>query len=147
MSLVITDDDSASFPVKSLNIDWSRVGDSNKEGMSVTAVERSEYAYMIYTSGTTGQPKGTPISQRSLLSLVNARQQSLPFDDHHVELCFGSISFDASVWSIYPVLLSGATVCLATDEQRHDPQQLLQVLQKERVSSVLLPPTKFTYLP
>ena len=147
MSLVITDDDSASFPVKSLNIDWSRVGDSNKEGMSVTAVERSEYAYMIYTSGTTGQPKGTPISQRSLLSLVNARQQSLPFDDHHVELCFGSISFDASVWSIYPVLLSGATVCLATDEQRHDPQQLLQVLQKERVSSVLLPPTIFTYLP
>lgn len=152
LSLIVKDDGSASFSTKSLNIDWSRVGDCRMESGSTpewrtSSFERSEYAYMIYTSGTTGRPKGTPITQRSLLNLVNARQRALPFADHHVELCFGSISFDASVWDVYPVLLSGATVCLATDEQRRDPQQLLHVLQHEQISCVLLPPTMLTYLP
>ena len=152
MSLVVTDADLPSFPTKLLRISWSNAGEktvSNEPAIKRQAVpsERSEYAYMIYTSGTTGQPKGTPISQRSLLNLVSARRKMIPFDDSHVELCFGSISFDASVWDIYPVLLSGATVCLATDGQRRDSLELLQVLQSEQVSCVLLPPTMLTYLP
>ena len=152
LSLIVTDVDLPSVSTMLLNIDWNRVGETYcNNGLSlkkqISSSSRSDYAYMIYTSGTTGQPKGTPISQSSLLHLVRARQQVTPIADYHVELCFGSISFDASVWSIFTVLLSGATVCLATEGQRHDPQQLLQVLQREQITCVLLPPTMLSYLP
>jgi amino acid adenylation domain-containing protein len=143
LSLIVTDCD---VPIETavVKIDWNQA-DCCHEKPQPSVI--TDYAYMIYTSGTTGNPKGVPISQNALLSLIKSRQQLLPFDKDHVELCFGSISFDASIWDLYPVLLSGATVYFASEKERHDPKVLLQTLQKHHISCLLLPPTMLTYLP
>ena len=107
----------------------------------------SRYAYMIYTSGTTGEPKGTPITQRSLMNLIAARQELYPLHPGDRQLWFGSISFDASIWDVYPALLSGATVCMAADEERNDPWQLISLMDEKQVNFALLPPTLLGYLP
>ncbi len=106
-----------------------------------------KYAYMIYTSGTTGQPKGVPILQESLENLIEARQEFIPSAENTMELCYASISFDASVWETFPALLTGTALYVANEEERHNPQLLLDVLEKEQVSVATIPPVMLSMMP
>ena len=107
----------------------------------------NKYAYMIYTSGTTGLPKGTPITQRALQNLIEARQDYLPASKNTLELSFASISFDASVWDVFPPLFTGTPIYYVSDEQRHDPHLILDVLERLQVTCACIPPTILTLLP
>lgn len=107
----------------------------------------NKYAYMIYTSGTTGQPKGTPITQRALQNLIEARQTCLPAAENTLELSFASISFDASVWDVFPPLFTGTTIYYVSEEEQHDPQLILEVLARRQVTCACIPPAILTLLP
>ena len=144
LTMIVADCDVPPIEAVVVKIDWQQAGQCHEKPPPPVS---TDYAYMIYTSGTTGNPKGTPITQEALLCLTMSRQQLLPYGEGHVELCFSSISFDASVWSIFPSLLSGATICMASDEERHDTDALLRLLQKQHITCALLPPTILTYLP
>ena len=113
----------------------------------IPACQSSRYAYMIYTSGTTGTPKGTPITQRSLVNLIEARQDYIPPTENKVELCFASISFDASVWDMFPALFTGTTLCMASEKERRDPDWLLRLLNREKITCACIPPAILTYIP
>ena len=106
-----------------------------------------DYAYIIYTSGTTGRPKGVPIRQDGLANLVKARQEFITHSEGDVELCFASIAFDASVWEIFPALLTGTTVYIASEQQRHDPQQLLSLIENEAITTACIPPVFLGLMP
>lgn len=105
------------------------------------------YAYIIYTSGTTGTPKGVPILQRSLDNLVDARQDFIPAAENETELCYASISFDASVWEIFPALLTGTSIYIADDEERHNPNALVQIMEEQQISVATIPPVMLSILP
>ena len=105
------------------------------------------YAYMIYTSGTTGQPKGTPITQRALANLVAARQHYIPTSQNSLELSYASIAFDASVWDIFPPLLTGTPIYMASKEERQDPELLLQTLEQRQISCACIPPAMLAFMP
>ena len=65
-------------------------------------------AYVIYTSGSTGQPKGTLITHGGLLNYVSwAIGQYPPGNGSPLH---SSLSFDLTVTSIYPALLTGGAV-------------------------------------
>ncbi len=145
MAFVVTDIDTPPLAAKTIKIEWG--SDAVSPVQVVMTGPPSPYAYMIYTSGTTGQPKGTPVSQHSLINLIEVRQKLFPLTEHHVELCFGSISFDASIWDTFPPLFYGATVCLASEEERRDPNELIKVFLDEQITCALLPPTVLTFLP
>jgi amino acid adenylation domain-containing protein len=91
-------------------------------------------AYIIYTSGSTGTPKGVGVSHRNLLNLVAWHRDTyqLGLDDRASQLA--SISFDAAVWEIWPVLASGASLHLPDSDTRTDPDRLSQWLRQERIS-------------
>lgn len=72
-------------------------------------------AYLIYTSGSTGQPKGVQVSQRSLLNLCRAMQETYAISSQDRMLQFASLSFDMSVEEIFPYLLAGAGVVIRQD--------------------------------
>lgn len=144
LPLVITDTDMPPVPTRVARIDWGHLPEPM---LPLPRHDSPAPAYIIYTSGTTGTPKGAPISQQSVIGLIRARESLMPFHDGSVELCFGSISFDASIWSIFTTILSGYTVCLATETERHDMASLLKVVESEHVCSMVLPPTALTYLP
>lgn len=107
----------------------------------------NKYAYMIYTSGTTGRPKGTPITQRALQNLIDARQEYIPKSENTLEMSFASISFDASVWDVFPPLLTGTTIYYISEEERHDPQLILDALARRQVTCACIPPAILTLLP
>lgn len=105
-------------------------------------------AYIIYTSGTTGKPKATPISSKSLHQLIhNILFHNRWIDSDDVVLQMASISFDASVVDIFSTLYAGATLVIATEQERKDVRLLLNLLQRERISFATIPPSVMSILP
>src|SRR5262249_41549664 len=104
-------------------------------------------AYMIYTSGSTGKPKGTLIAQRGLSNLIAAQQRTFNLRSDSRILQSASLSFDASIFEMVMALSVGATLCLATSDDRRLGPGLLQHLRERAITHVTLPPSVLATLP
>jgi amino acid adenylation domain-containing protein len=96
-------------------------------------------AYVIYTSGSTGRPKGVEVPHRGLLHLVEwcSQEHGLKPSDRMTQLA--SLSFDASVFEIWPALASGASLHLADEETRRTPARLVRWLAEESITVCYMP--------
>ncbi|MBV1874705.1 MAG: AMP-binding protein, partial [Gammaproteobacteria bacterium] len=91
-------------------------------------------AYVIFTSGSTGAPKGVKILQSSLVSLVENMNQRIGITSGDVLLAQVAFTFDVSLADIFWPLASGATLCIATENELRDPQRLIALLNDKRIS-------------
>jgi amino acid adenylation domain-containing protein len=66
--------------------------------------------YIIYTSGSTGKPKGTLITHGGLLNYLSWAMETYPLAKGNGSPLHSSLSFDLTVTSIYPALLTGRAV-------------------------------------
>jgi acyl-coenzyme A synthetase/AMP-(fatty) acid ligase len=62
-------------------------------------------------------------------------------------LQFASISFDAAISEIFKTLLTGATLCLAKSESLLPVDPLRNLLRKQAITTVTLPPSVWAVLP
>lgn len=69
-------------------------------------------AYVIYTSGSTGQPKGVMVEHGNLLNYLQWARRQYAVPGAHGSLVSSSLSFDATVTSLYLPLLCGQAVTL-----------------------------------
>nr|WP_240929717.1 amino acid adenylation domain-containing protein [Streptomyces coryli] len=92
--------------------------------------------YLIYTSGSTGTPKGVPMPHRSLASLTAWQQQR---SGAARTLQFAPLSFDVAFQELFATLAAGGTLVLAGEEERRDPERLLDLLTSQRVERLFLP--------
>jgi amino acid adenylation domain-containing protein len=104
-------------------------------------------AYVIYTSGSTGKPKGVQIAHRGLSNLAEGQIKTFNVKQNNRILQFASLSFDASIFEIVMALRSGATLYLAKKEALLPGQPLIQLLQKNSITHVTLPPAVLAVLP
>ena len=77
----------------------------------------SNLAYVIYTSGSTGKPKGTLITHGGLLNYVSWAIENYPLAEGTGTPLHSSLSFDLTVTSIYPALLTGRYIEIISDTQ------------------------------
>ena len=96
-------------------------------------------AYLIYTSGSTGKPKAVGVTQGgwSNLIVVNSKVFGVTPEDRVLQ--FASMIFDASVWELLISLTTGATMIIASSEERNDHKRLVRLLRREQVSYAVLP--------
>ncbi|OTA20325.1 peptide synthase [Xenorhabdus beddingii] len=100
-------------------------------------------AYAIYTSGTTGRPKGTLLEHRGVLTMLGGLHSVLIQDTRCPQrwLQFASLAFDAHVFETFISLCFGHTLVIASEEERHDLDLLIKLIEQYQVEGTILPPT------
>ena len=88
--------------------------------------------YCIYTSGSTGTPKGVMIEHGNLCNFVNANplnHETVNFVSYgSTALSVAAFSFDFSLMEIHITLCNGMTLCIAGDDEIHNPLLLAEML-------------------
>ena len=98
-------------------------------------------AYVIYTSGSTGTPKGAVIEHKALVNHMAWMSAEYPVGLDDRVLARTSISFDAAVWELWLPLISGATLCVASEQTSRDPHELLNFMDRAKVTVAQFVPT------
>ncbi|MCL1919168.1 MAG: amino acid adenylation domain-containing protein [Peptococcaceae bacterium] len=99
--------------------------------------------YVIYTSGSTGDPKGVPVSNRNLMSLLEAARLHYDFDNQDIWSFFHSYGFDVSVFEIFGCLLSGGKLIVVDSVAAKSPEQFYKLVSQENVTVLSQTPTAF----
>ncbi len=94
-----------------LDSDWALINNETNSNLELN-LNPSNLAYVIYTSGSTGNPKGVQISHNSVVNLANFQIKFMRLTALNIVLQLSSYSFDASVFEIIAVLLSGAKLII-----------------------------------
>ncbi len=136
-------------PYRAIAIDEliAHADDSNPD----IAIAPESLAYCIYTSGSTGRPKGAMLTHRNLACFAqpadHANALSFGNGGGEVSLAFSSISFDMSLLDNLVFLLNGKSVCIATEEQRHNPASLAKLVAENGIDVITATPSLFsTYI-
>ena len=126
------------FNIVCLDSDWKLIGQEDNKNLECEP-HADNLAYAIFTSGSTGRPKGVAVTHSSLMNLVMWHQQiyQVTPDDRASQVA--AIGFDASVWELWPYLAAGASIHIADEETRTDPNSLLNWLMKERITLSFAP--------
>lgn len=110
------------------------------------AIGLDDSAYVIYTSGSTGRPKGVLIGHRSVTNLLFALNPIFNPSKEDKVLNLNTISFDISIAEIFFPFVNGMTVVLADDSVRHDPEQIVKLINEEQISTIQLTPSRLNIL-
>ncbi|MEU0357519.1 non-ribosomal peptide synthetase [Streptomyces cyaneofuscatus] len=111
------------------------------DGNPPLAAEPGDVAYIIYTSGSTGRSKGVLIEHRSVVNFVASTRDLFDLTPDDRMLGFASATFDVSVFETFSALLTGARLCLATEEERLSIDRLQELMERAAVTVIDLPPT------
>ncbi|WP_188394020.1 type I polyketide synthase [Mesorhizobium sp. SARCC-RB16n] len=126
--------------------DWSGIALSLDEGWEAQfgkaspanpqAVDLDAPAAIIFSSGTTGEPKGVVFPHRSAVSSYQWRYCALPYaaDEREAINLF-------LVGEIMRPILAGIPAYLIPDDVIYDPPQLVDYLERNRISRILLTPS------
>jgi len=93
-----------------------------------------DLAYVIFTSGSTGTPKGVAVQHKPVINLIEWVNRSFGVGPGDTLLFVTSLGFDLSVYDIFGVLAAGGAVRIATADEARDPQALLGILSRERIT-------------
>ncbi|AGC45639.1 amino acid adenylation domain-containing protein [Myxococcus stipitatus DSM 14675] len=121
---------------------FERESDADLDG----AMDPAQLAYVIYTSGSTGRPKGTLLTQGGLCNTALQTVDFMALGPGHRLLQFFSSAFDASVSELFPALLSGATLVLASREELMPGEPLLTVVREQAITTLKVTPSVLAQL-
>ena len=82
----------------------------------VSAVSTANLAYVIHTSGSTGKPKGVMIPHGGLNNYLQWTIPAYEVAGGKGSVLHSSISFDLTITSLFPALLTGRRVVLTEEE-------------------------------
>ncbi|HKS08829.1 MAG TPA: amino acid adenylation domain-containing protein [Pyrinomonadaceae bacterium] len=104
-----------------------------------TDVDLDNLAYVIYTSGSTGRPKGVAVSHGALLNLVSWHNSTFNISASDRATLLAGVSFDASVWELWPYMSYGASLDLPPDDLRSSPEGLRDWITRRAVTISFVP--------
>ena len=91
---------------------WSNSSQENP----ISEVTPDNLSYIIYTSGSTGKPKGTMIVHRGMVNYLGWVIEAYHVSEGEGSTVNSSLSFDATITSLFSPLLVGKRVLLLPEE-------------------------------
>ncbi len=88
----------------------------SQQSLPPVADDENALVYLIYTSGSTGMPKGVMIEHRSLINYLTDTCWRYQVTENTQSLFHSSVSFDATLTSLYLPLLHGGTITVIRDD-------------------------------
>ncbi len=108
-------------------------------------VRKEDPAYCIFTSGSTGKPKGVLLTQGNLFNFLDDNPKNpeiLGYTERgRVSLAIAAITFDVSIMEEFIPLAHGMTVCMADEEEIHNPAALAALMRREGVDVMTCTPS------
>ena len=129
------------LPVVDLNAPtlWGRQPETNPDPAAI-GLTAHHLAYVIYTSGSTGTPKGVAVEHRNVLNYLHwALKAYAPMKGSIIS---SSLSFDATVTSMYGPLLCGGAARFLPEHQEIDHLNL-QITNAKDYEVVKIAPSHF----
>ena len=126
--------------LKALSLDREDCSSESATPPAVT-LRGNDLAYVIYTSGSTGKPKGAGNSHEALANRILWMQEAYPLGAEDVVLQKTPFSFDVSVWEFFWPLINGACLAVAAPGDQRDPQKLVELIQRHRVTTLHFVPS------
>ncbi|MFI8962666.1 amino acid adenylation domain-containing protein [Streptomyces sp. NPDC053493] len=111
------------------------------DGNPPLAAAPGDVAYIIYTSGSTGRPKGVLLEHRGVVNFIDSTRDLFELTPADRVLGFASATFDVSVFETFSALLTGARLCLATEDERLSIDRLQALMERAGITVIDLPPT------
>jgi len=111
-----------------------------------TVVTSETLAYVIYTSGSTGRPKGVMVTHQGVGNLACNLIATFGITTSSRILQFASPSFDASIMEMLMALGAGACLCFGASESLLPGATLVELLRRQAISHILLPPSALAIL-
>jgi amino acid adenylation domain-containing protein len=127
----------------SLDSDWDQIAKESSLNPESSAVP-SNLAYVMYTSGSTGEPKGAMVLHSGLANYLTWAIQNYSVEEGGSVPVHSSISFDLTVTSMYPALLSGGSIELLPEDV--GAQSLLAALRRGGRNLVKITPAHLEVL-
>ena len=126
--------------VIALDSEWNQIASQSSSNPTRLAGP-DNVAYAIYTSGSTGRPKGVLNIHRGIVNRLIWMQDaySLTPDDRVLQKT--PYGFDVSVWEFFWPLISGAALVIAKPGGHKDPDYLLALIQREKVTTTHFVPS------
>lgn len=103
------------------------------------ATGANDALYVLYTSGSTGTPKAVVHTVGAIGNLVDWHSRTATAESERRVLQFASLNFDVAAQEILTALADGKCLVLPEDEERTDPEALVALLARERVTEYFCP--------
>ena len=128
-----------------LDSEWDSIAQESTVKVE-SGVTEDNLAYVIYTSGSTGQPKGVMIEHRGICNQLQWMQTTYPLTTEDAVLLRTPFSFDLSLYEFFSPLLAGARLVMAEPAREKDPQYLVNLIQREHITTLFLVPSMLQML-
>ncbi|CAJ1815978.1 amino acid adenylation domain-containing protein [Aeromonas salmonicida] len=116
------------------------------DGSSLPVLNNDHVAYINYSSGSTGKPKASILSHRGLRNTAFNFNKSLSISHGDRLLQFSSPAFDACTAEWLMTFVNQATLVLLDPEHARDINHVTEIVQRQRVTHLHLPPSVLSLL-
>src|SRR5690606_33203507 len=110
------------------------------------SLSSEDLAYVIYTSGSTGSPKGVMVEHGGVRNTILSQISGFNLGEDRIGLQFASFSFDASVWEMFIILLSGGKLYVASETERKDVSLLEHSIVRHKINIATFSPSHLQLL-
>ncbi len=93
-------------------------------------------AYTLFTSGSTGKPKGVVVPHKAVIDFIDWAKERFNIDDTYIIGNQSPLFFDHSVFDIYLMMSTGATLVLIPEPLYMFPSRLLDYLNEEKINLI-----------
>ncbi|MFA8435574.1 MAG: amino acid adenylation domain-containing protein [Marinifilaceae bacterium] len=111
----------------------------SESALKSVGVEPEDTIYIVYTSGSTGKPKGVKVSHRGIVNMCYSYKDIFGTRPDSIVSVVSNPAFDALAFELWPNIVNGSKVCIATPDLIHDINQLVDWVNACNITILYLP--------